>query len=205
MSALILSHDGRSPRIHPDAFIAENAVIIGDVEIAAGASIWYGCILRGDVNRIVVGEGTNIQDGTVVHANADRPDLPGGQPTLLGAGVTVGHMALLHACALEDGCFIGMRATVMDGVVVDSGAMIAAGALVTPNKRVPKGELWAGSPAKLMRALTDSEHAHIADTAERYAGYGQTYLQRQREAQTRRTTEAGRARRMARRRDRHDP
>lgn len=205
MSALILSHNGRSPRIHPDAFIAENAVIIGDVEIAAGASVWYGCILRGDVNRIVVGENTNIQDGTVVHVDAERDDLPGGLPTLIGANITIGHMALLHACVLEDGCFVGMRATVMDAATVESGAMVAAGALVTPNKRVPKGELWAGSPAKLMRELTEEEKAFMVDSPVRYAGYAQGYLARQRETQGRRTAEAGRARRAARRHNRHDP
>ena len=198
MSALILPHDGKSPRIHPDAFIAENAVVIGDVEIAAGASVWYGCVLRGDVNRIFVGENTNIQDGTVVHVDAERDDLPGGLPTLIGADITIGHMALLHACVLEDGCFVGMRATVMDAAVIESGAMVAAGALVTPNKRVPSGELWAGSPAKLMRELSDGEKAFMVDSPARYAGYAQAYLQKQR-------SEAGRAASAARKRDRQDP
>lgn len=205
MSALIQSHKGKSPRIHPDAFIAENAVIIGDVEIAAGASVWYGCILRGDVNRIVVGENTNIQDGTVVHVDAERDDLPGGLPTLIGANITVGHMALLHACVLEDGCFVGMRATVMDDAVIEAGAMVAAGALVTPNKRVPGGELWAGSPAKLMRPLSEAEKTMMIDSPARYAGYAQGYLQRQRELQAKRIGEAGRMRRTQRRHGRHDP
>ncbi|MEX0924278.1 MAG: gamma carbonic anhydrase family protein [Rhodovibrionaceae bacterium] len=205
MTALILSHNGKSPRIHSDAFIAENAVIIGDVEIAAGASVWYGCILRGDVNRIVVGEDTNIQDGTVVHVDDARDDLPGGLPTLIGAKITIGHMALLHACILEDGCFVGMRATVMDAAVIESGAMVAAGALVTPNKRVPKGELWAGSPAKLMRELSEGEREMMVDSPARYAGYAQAYLQRQHDQLTKRISEAGRLRRSARRRGRQDP
>ena len=198
MSALILPHAGKSPRIHPDAFVAENAVVIGDVEIAAGASVWYGCVLRGDVNRIVVGENTNIQDGTVVHVDAERADLPGGLPTLIGANITIGHMALLHACVLEDGCFVGMRATVMDAAVVESGAMVAAGALLTPNKRVPGGELWAGSPAKLMRPLSDGEKAMMVESPKGYAGYAREYLRKQR-------AEGGRGSAAARKRDRQDP
>lgn len=205
MPAQIITYNGKTPRIHPDAFIAENAVLIGDIEIAAGASIWYGCILRGDFNRIVVGENSNLQDGTVVHVDAERDDLPGGLPTLIGPNVTVGHMALLHACTLEEGCFVGMRATVMDAAVVECEAMVAAGALVTPNKRVPSGELWAGSPAALMRPLRDKEKAHMTDTTVRYAGYAQEYLKRQREALARRKAEAGRIRRQARRHGRHDP
>lgn len=205
MPAQIITHNGKTPRVHPDAFIAENAVLIGDVEIAAGASVWYGCVLRADVNRMVVGENTNIQDGTVVHVDAERDDLPGGLPTLIGANITIGHMALLHACVLEDGCFVGMRATVMDAAVIESGAMVAAGALVTPNKRVPGGELWAGSPAKLMRELSEEERAFMVDSPARYAEYAQEYLQRQRELQARRKAEAGRLRRQARRHGRHDP
>jgi carbonic anhydrase/acetyltransferase-like protein (isoleucine patch superfamily) len=106
-------------------------------------------------------------------------------------------MALLHACVLEDGCFVGMRATVMDAAVVESGAMVAAGALVTPNKRVPGGELWAGSPAKLMRELSDGEKAFMVDSPARYAGYAKEYLEKQR-------NEAGRASRAARKRDRQE-
>jgi carbonic anhydrase/acetyltransferase-like protein (isoleucine patch superfamily) len=167
MPALIRPHHGISPRIADDAFVAETAVVIGDVEIAAGASIWYGCVLRGDSNSIRIGARTNIQDGTVIHVNHDREGAAGTRTTI-GSGITVGHMALLHACTLEDNCFIGMKACVMDGVVVESGAMVAAGALVTPGKRVKRGELWAGSPAKFMRNLTDAEMAYFAYSADHY-------------------------------------
>jgi carbonic anhydrase/acetyltransferase-like protein (isoleucine patch superfamily) len=131
-------------------------------------------VLRGDGNSIRVGARTNIQDGTVVHINHEWEGAAGTKTTI-GADVTVGHMALIHACTLEDGCFIGMKACVMDGAVVESGAMVAAGALVTPGKRVKRGELWAGSPARLMRLLTEKELKYFSYTAQHYcelaAGY----------------------------------
>jgi carbonic anhydrase/acetyltransferase-like protein (isoleucine patch superfamily) len=174
MPALIKPHDGIIPKIAPDAFIAETAVIIGAVEIGAAASIWYGCVLRGDSNSIKIGARTNIQDGTIIHVNHEREGAAGTKTTI-GSDVTVGHMALLHACTLEDGSFVGMKACVMDGVVVESGAMVAAGALVTPGKRVKKGELWAGSPAKLMRPLSEKEIAYFAYSAQHYAELAATY------------------------------
>jgi carbonic anhydrase/acetyltransferase-like protein (isoleucine patch superfamily) len=167
MPALILPHNGITPKIAPDAFVAETAVIIGDVEIASGASIWYGCVLRGDANSIRIGARTNIQDGTVIHVNHEREGAAGTR-TVIGADITVGHMALLHACTLEDGSFVGMKACVMDGAVVETGAMVAAGALVTPGKRVKRGELWAGSPAKPMRPLTAAEAEMFQWTVDHY-------------------------------------
>jgi gamma-carbonic anhydrase len=175
MPALIRTHHGVTPVIAPSAFIAETAVVIGDVVIGENASVWYGCVLRGDDNTIRVGARTNIQDGTIVHINHEREGAAGTK-TVIGADVTIGHMALIHACTLEDGCFVGMKACVMDGVVVESGAMVAAGALVTPGKRVKRGELWAGSPAKLMRRLTDAELKYFAYTAQHYAELAASYL-----------------------------
>lgn len=181
MAATILPFEGVWPKIAEDAFIAETAVVIGDVEIGAGASIWYGCVVRGDVNRIRIGARTNIQDGTVIHVNSDPAgdyrQTGGGMPALIGEDITVGHMALLHACTLEPGAFVGMRAVVMDEAVVEGGAMVAAGALVTPGKRVPAGELWAGSPAKRMRELTEAERAHIPDSVQNYARLAAAYRQ----------------------------
>jgi carbonic anhydrase/acetyltransferase-like protein (isoleucine patch superfamily) len=174
MPALIRPHNNIMPRIAADAFIAETAVIIGDVEIGAGASIWYGCVLRGDANSIRIGARTNIQDGTVIHVNSEREGAVATK-TVIGADVTVGHMALIHACTLEDKSFVGMKACVMDGVVVEGGAMVAAGALVTPGKRVKHGEVWAGSPAKLMRPLSDKERDYLAHAAEHYVELAQTY------------------------------
>jgi len=176
--AVIIPYRGRYPKIAPDAFIAETAVIIGDVEIGPRASIWFGCVLRGDTNSIRVGAGTNVQDGTIVHCNhvpeGGDPEAPGYRTTI-GANITIGHMAMLHACTLEDRCFIGMRSAVIDGAVIESRAMVAAGAMVTPFKRVRSGELWAGSPAKLMRSLTTEEIAGFAYSAEHYCRLAESH------------------------------
>ncbi len=177
----IIPYRNTYPRIAPDAFIAETAVIIGDVEIGPRASIWFGCVLRGDTNSIRIGAGTNIQDGTIIHGN-DMPEgmdpATPGYRTTIGANITVGHMAMLHACTLEDGCFIGMRSAIIDGAVVESRAMVAAGAMVTPFKRVRSGELWAGSPAKLMRALTEEEIAGFAHSSEHYCQLAESHMRR---------------------------
>ncbi len=171
---LIRPHHGVTPSIAPSAFIAETAAIIGDVVIGEESSIWYGCVLRGDGNSIRVGARTNIQDGTVVHINHEREGAAGTK-TVIGSDVTIGHMALIHACTLEDGCFVGMKACVMDGAVVETGGMVAAGALVTPNKRVKTGELWAGTPAKPVRELTEAERAHLIKSPAGYAQLAQAY------------------------------
>jgi carbonic anhydrase/acetyltransferase-like protein (isoleucine patch superfamily) len=174
MSGIVMPYKGVLPQIAADAFIAPTAVVIGAVEVGAEASIWFGCVLRGDSNTIKIGPRTNIQDGTVIHVNHEREGAAGTKTTI-GADVTVGHMALLHACTVDDGAFIGMKACLMDGVHVESGAMVAAGALVTPGKRIRKGELWAGSPAKLMRPLTEKEMAYFAYSAEHYCKVAATY------------------------------
>lgn len=164
----ILPYRGVRPRIHPSAFLA-NAVIIGDVEIGAGASLWFNVVVRGDVNAIRIGARSNIQDGSVIHCTYQR------YPTVIGDDVTVGHMALLHGCVIEDGAFIGMKACLMDGVVVERGAMVAAGALVTPGKRVGAGELWAGNPARLLRPLTEQDRAMMPEIGRRYVDLAGEY------------------------------
>ncbi|SDF08852.1 MULTISPECIES: gamma carbonic anhydrase family protein [Thalassobaculum] len=170
MSALIRPHHGQTPRVATGAFIAETAVLIGEVEIGEDASIWYGTVLRGDGQSITVGARTNIQDGTIVHITSDR------FPTVIGSGITIGHGAIIHACTLEDDSFVGMGATVMDGAVVQRHAMVAAGALVTPGKLVPTGELWAGSPAKKMRDLTEADFDQIHRSAEHYCELARSYM-----------------------------
>ena len=169
---MILQHGDKTPRIASDAFVASSAMVIGNVEIGALANIWFGSVLRGDGDLLRIGERTNIQDGVVIHVN---PVLPAGSrfaygvtATTIGSGVTVGHMAVLHACTLEDGCLVGMKACVCDAAVVETGAMVAAGALVTPGKRVRAGELWAGNPARPLRALTEAERAYIEELPGRY-------------------------------------
>lgn len=144
---VILPFKDKHPQIDETAFIAENAIIIGDVTIGTKSSIWYSCVLRGDMNFIRIGNDTNIQDGTIMHVDSK------GYPTILGDRVTVGHMALLHACTLKDDAMIGMQACVMDGAVVGEGSLIAAGALVTPGKQIGPGEVWAGRPARFLRKV----------------------------------------------------
>lgn len=166
---IILPYRGIMPKIAPDAFIAPGAVITGNVEIGPKANIWFGCVIRGDVQSITIGAGTNVQDGTVIHVT--RTD----GPTIIGKGVTIGHSALLHACILEDGCFIGMHATVMDQAVVESGAMVAAGALIAPGKRVLKGQIWAGNPGKYLRDLKPKEAEFIAISERNYIALAEEY------------------------------
>ncbi len=168
---IILPYRGVMPRIDGSAFVAPGASIVGDVEIGARSSIWFGCVLRGDVAAIRIGAESNIQDGTVIHVSGEN-----GQGTHIGDGVTVAHSALLHDCRLEDGCFIGMQACVMDGAVVESGSMVAAGALVTPGKRVLRGELWAGRPARLLRPLGAAELAEIDRVRGVYVRLSRDYL-----------------------------
>ncbi|WP_300296711.1 gamma carbonic anhydrase family protein [Ferrovibrio sp.] len=167
--SLVLSFGDRHPAIAPDAFVAPNATVIGDTDIGARSSIWFGCVLRGDVNSIRVGSDTNIQDGTVVHVTRAKFG------TVIGSGVTIGHLALVHGCTLENHSFVGMQATVMDGCVIESEGMLAAGALLTPGKRIASGELWAGRPARLMRRLDTDELRNIHETAAHYARLAASY------------------------------
>ncbi len=169
MSGFIVPHRGFTPKVDPTAFIAANATLVGDVEIGANASIWFGCILRGDGPGIRIGENSNLQDGTVVHI-AKR-----GLMTVVGKNVTVGHMVLLHACEVQDGAFIGMHSTVLDGAVVESRAMVAAGSLVAPGKIVRSGELWAGNPARKLRDLTAKDYEIFDDAVEGYLKLVQSY------------------------------
>lgn len=151
-----------------DVFIAPNATVLGNVAIGAGSSIWYGALLRGDVNAITVGSNTNIQDNVVIHVARHAIS---GQPrsTQIGSRVTVGHGATLHACTVGDGCMVGMGATLLDGVTMEAGSMVAAGAVVTPGTVVKAGQIFAGSPAKLMRQLTSEEASFVGASADNYA------------------------------------
>lgn len=169
MPGLILPYQGTLPTIDADCFVAPNATIIGDVVIGKGTNVWFNVVIRGDVHEIRIGERTNIQDGTIVHVTAGKFG------TYIGSDITIGHGAVLHACTLEDGCFVGMGATILDGVVVESGAMVAAGAVVTPGKRVKSGELWAGNPAKMMRALKPEDAAFFPRSAENYVKLAAQY------------------------------
>lgn len=152
----VIPFGGRTPVIHPTAFIAPGCRIIGDVTIGAEASIWYNCVLRGDTNRIAIGARSNIQDGTVIHCDGPRFEGDAGFPALIGEDVLVGHMAMIHGCTLADRAFVGLGAVVMNGAEVASDAMLAAGALLPEGRRVPERELWAGRPARLLRPLDEA-------------------------------------------------
>jgi len=182
---IILPYRGVMPKIHPEAFVAPGAVIIGDVEIGSESSIWFGCVLRGDVNYIRIGKRTNIQDGTVIHtASGLQPARMGqgaekmpdaGYPTIIGDNVTVGHMTLLHACTVESNAFVGMKSAVMDAAKIEGFGMLAAGALLTAGKTIGKGQLWAGSPAKFWRDLTQADIDQFDMRAGQYAELGKEY------------------------------
>lgn len=163
----LMSLGDKIPAVHPSSFVAPSAAVVGDVKVGEGSSIWYGAVLRADVNSITIGKNSNIQDGTIIHVaknNAKASLLP----AIIGNNVTVGHKAVLHACTIEDSALVGMGATVLDGAVVRSGSMVAAGALVTSGTEVKSGQLWGGAPAKMMRELTAKEKAFLDTSAEAY-------------------------------------
>ncbi len=148
---MIKTFKNLAPKIHETAFIAENAVIIGDVEIGEESSVWYGSILRGDVNYIRIGARTNIQDASVIHVSSKT------HPTVLEDEITLGHRVTLHGCYIETGCLIGIGAIILDGVRVGRNSLVAAGSLLTPNTQIPPRSLVMGSPAKVKRKLSEDE------------------------------------------------
>ena len=151
----------QTPEIDPSAYIASGAVVIGAVRIGRNASIWHNAVLRGDIQSIEIGEGSNVQDGTVVHLADDYG-------VKIGTYVTIGHVAMIHACTIEDECLIGMQAVVLDGAVIGKQSIIGAGALVTKGTQIPPGSLVLGAPAKVVRPLSDAERASIKELAEKY-------------------------------------
>lgn len=159
-----------TPTVHKSVFVAHGVSLIGDVKIGERSSIWFNCVLRGDVQRVVVGARTNIQDGAILHGTTN------GAPTLVGSQVTVGHGAILHACTIDDQAFIGFGARVLDGATVRTRGMLAAGAVLTPGKVVGSGELWAGNPARLLRRLSDGEAEAIVTSSDRYVALAERYL-----------------------------
>jgi len=168
---MIMAFRGILPQVADGAFLAPTATVIGNVHIGAESGIWFGVVLRGDVNRIRIGRRTNLQDGTIVHVTS------GTHPTLIGDGVTVGHGVKLHGCTVADGCLIGIGAVVLDGAVIGEMSMVAAGTLVVPGMVVPPRSLVVGSPGKIKRSLTDEECEQLAMLADRYVAYRLDYLQ----------------------------
>lgn len=175
LGTTIITFGGKAPRIHDTAFVAPGARIIGDVEIGPDASVWYNCVLRGDINRIVLGARSNLQDGSIIHVEGPTEE-GAGLPTIIGEDALIGHGALLHGCTIEDRAFVGMAAIVMDGARVESQGMLAAGALLTPGRTVPTHEIWSGRPARPFRKLTGemledmaAQTAHYMDMARQHA------------------------------------
>jgi carbonic anhydrase/acetyltransferase-like protein (isoleucine patch superfamily) len=166
---MISEFNGITPKIHSSVFIAENAVIIGDVEIGEDSSIWFGSVLRGDVNRIRIGARTNVQDATVIHVSSKE------HPTTLEDEITVGHRVTLHGCHVESGCLLGIGSIILDGARIGKNSLIAAGSLVTPNTRIPSGSLVMGSPARIKRSLSGDELAGLITSWQNYVTLAQTY------------------------------
>lgn len=162
---MIQAFGGKKPRIHPSAFIADGAVVFGDVEIGAEASVWFGCVLRGDICQISIGERTNLQDGTIIHT--DR----GYNPTVLEDEVSIGHGVILHGCTVRKGALIGMRAVLLSGCEVGEGAIVGAGAVVPEGMKIPAGVVTIGVPAKVRREVRDEERARCERTRNNYLDY----------------------------------
>jgi carbonic anhydrase/acetyltransferase-like protein (isoleucine patch superfamily) len=159
----------KTPQIHPTVFVAENAMIIGDVEIGEDSSVWFGSVVRGDVNYIRIGARTNLQDHTIIHVNT------GTHPTILEDEITVGHRVTLHGCYVESGCLVGIGSTVLDGARIGRNSLVAAGSLITPNTQIPPQSLVMGSPARVKRELTDDELAGMTRNWQSYVGLKDKY------------------------------
>jgi carbonic anhydrase/acetyltransferase-like protein (isoleucine patch superfamily) len=161
VTALVLPFHGTSPTIHETAWLAPTAAVIGNATIEAAASLFYGVVVRADMDTIRLGQGSNLQDNVVVHTDF-------GFPTRIGAGVSVGHAAVVHGCTVEDNCLIGMNATVLNGAVIGTGSLLAAGSVVLEGTQIPPRSLVAGVPGKVRRELSDEEYARVLLNAEHY-------------------------------------
>ena len=169
MEARILPYRGAWPRLAADAFAAPGATLIGDVEVGAQASIWFGCVVRGDVQRVRIGARTNLQDGGIIHVSRE------GLATLIGVEVTIGHGCIVHACTLEDRAFVGMGSVILDGARVASEGMLGAGSLLPPGKCVGSRELWLGRPARFVRLVSDEERAVLDEQNRHYVELAAEY------------------------------
>jgi len=165
------------PRIHESAWIDPDAVVIGDVAVGRDSSVWPATVIRGDVNRIRIGERTNIQDGSVIHVTHRSEENPDGHAAIIGNEVTVGHKVILHGCTVKDRCLIGMGSIILDGAVIHEHTLVGAGSLVPPGKELESGYLWLGSPARRVRELTPEEIEHFRYSANHYVRLKNDYLE----------------------------
>ncbi|NOX43947.1 MAG: gamma carbonic anhydrase family protein [Gammaproteobacteria bacterium] len=172
----IRSYQNAEPRIADHVYIDETAVVIGDVAVGEHSSIWPMSVVRGDVNSIVIGANTNIQDGSILHVTHRHDTIPEGYALHIGDSVTVGHKAVLHGCTIKDQCLIGMGAIVMDGAVIESNVLLGAGSLVPMGKVLESGFLWIGHPVRKSRELTEEEFAWIEYSATHYVSLKNQYI-----------------------------
>ncbi len=168
----IYPYKNQQPKIDPTAFIADTAVITGDVTIGAGANIWFGTVIRGDVAPVFIGENVNIQDNSVLHQST-------GVPLIIENDVTIGHMCILHSCTIRKNALIGMGSTLLDGAEIGAGSFIGAGSLISPNKVIPADKMAYGRPAKVIRDVTEAEHIEMKQNIQSYVTKGQIYQQLQ--------------------------
>ena len=176
MTSTIRPFNTQIPTLGEGVYIDPCATVIGSVHLAKDVSIWPMSVVRGDVNAITIGEGSNIQDGSVIHGTHAGPYCPEGRAVVIGKRVTVGHKAILHACTIGDYCLIGMGAIVLDGVILENHVMIGAGSIVTTGKRLQSGYLYLGAPAQIIRKLTDAEIAQLHYSANYYIDLKNNYL-----------------------------
>ena len=160
------------PRPGSRVFVADNALVLGDVEIGDDSSIWFNCVVRGDVNWIRIGRRSNVQDNSCVHVTNRT------HPTTIGDQVTIGHSATIHGCTIHDRVLVGIQSVILDGAVIESDCIIAAGSLVTPGKTMPSGWMCMGSPCKPVRKLTAEEIASIVNYSDNYVAYSRAYMQK---------------------------
>ncbi len=173
---MIMPYKKISPSLGANTWVAPSADIIGNVTLGKDVSVWFGCVVRGDVHYIRIGDRSNVQDLSMIHVtHHKKDDMSDGNPTIIGNDVTVGHRVMLHGCTIEDACLIGMSATILDGAIIGKESIVGAGSLVTKNKIFPPRSLIMGSPAKVVRSLSDDEVTELYASAKRYVAFKNSY------------------------------
>ncbi len=173
---MIMPYKKISPSLGANTWVAPSADIIGNVTLGKDVSVWFGCVVRGDVHYIRIGDRSNVQDLSMIHVtHHKKDDMSDGNPTIVGNDVTVGHRVMLHGCTIEDACLIGMSATILDGAIIGKESIVGAGSLVTKNKIFPPRSLIMGSPAKVVRSLSDDEVTELYASAKRYVAFKNSY------------------------------
>lgn len=174
---MIFSYKGNFPDIKDGVWIAPDCTVIGEVEIGEDSSIWFGCVVRGDIHKIKIGKRVNVQDLSMIHVtHYKKPDKSDGHPTIIGDDVTIGHKVMLHGCTIENGCLIGMNSTILDGSVIGAESIVGAGSVVTMHKKFPPRSLIMGSPARVVRELSDDEVKNLYQSSLNYVNFKNEYI-----------------------------